>query len=262
MRTLRSFAKILDGQTVAVTGLALAATWMCLRYDFVAELPSALIGIAVIFPIVFSINSAYRRREEALSHLASAKAHAIAIAWAHRDWSAGDAERTGRGQALIERLFTALKEVFHAGPARSPEAVLEVYRVFSGLSRSHEALRAAGVTNSEVSRVNQYMRAVMIDFERLRNILDYRTPTALRAYSRIFLNSFPVLYGPYFAYLAVESTVAVGYVVALIYSLVLVSLDNIQEALEVPYGTVDEDDVDMDVTLHMRHILETTAEEG
>ena len=43
----------------------------------------------------------------------------------------------------------------------------------------------------------------------------------------------------------VESMPVVGYFVAVIYSVVLVSLDNIQEALENPYDTLDEDDVDV-----------------
>ncbi len=49
-------------------------------------MPSGLIGVAIIFPIVFSINAAYRRREEALRYFASLKAHCVAIFNAHRDW--------------------------------------------------------------------------------------------------------------------------------------------------------------------------------
>lgn len=262
MRTLKSFVRIVDHQTAIVTALALASTWVCLRFGFRAELPSALIGIAIIFPIVFSINAAYKRREEALKYLADAKGHAVAIAWAHRDWSGGDTEAARRGAERVEALFDALKEFFHAGTGGDRDRLSEVYRRFSELSASHEALRAGGVTAGEVSRANQYLRAVMIDFERMRNILEFRTPTALRAYSRVFLNSFPVLYGPYFASLATDSTPAIGYLVAVIYSLVLVSLDNIQEALENPYGTVDEDDLAVDLAGEMHRLLETTREPG
>jgi hypothetical protein len=75
----------------------------------------------------------------------------------------------------------------------------------------------------------------------------YRTPNTLRAYSQIFLNIFPILYAPYFANLCRESYAVVGYGVAIIYSVVLVSLDNIQEDLESPYDSVGADDVDLDV---------------
>jgi hypothetical protein len=255
MRTLKSFYRIIDRHTVVVTLLAVVSTWVCLRFDLDADLPSALIGVAVIFPIVFSINSAYRRREEALRHLADARAHAVAIAWAHRDWLGPDeAEHGRRGGELVGDLFAAIHRFFQTGTGAHPDELDEVYRRFSGLSASHEELRSAGMPANEVSRVNQYLRSVMIDFERMRSILEYRTPQALRAYSRVFLNSFPVLYGPYFAHLANESIPAVGYLVAVIYAVVLVSLDNIQEALENPYGTVDEDDVDVDVTEEIRRL--------
>lgn len=256
MRTLRSFFKIVDHQTVAVALLAVVTTWICIRYGIQAELPSALIGVAVIFPIVFSINAAYRRREEALKYLASAKAHAVAIAWAHRDWTGGEEELTRTGRRLVEELFDAMQSFFAGSTDGDPAALRRIYDKFSELSKSHEALRANGVPANEVSRANQYLRAVMIDFERMRNILQYRTPLALRAYSRIFLNAFPILYAPYFATLALESMPGVGYGVAVLYSVVLVSLDNIQEALENPYGTLDEDDVD--VGEELRGILEVS----
>lgn len=254
MTTLRSFGHILDRHTLAVTVLAVLSTWLCLRFGVVADLPSVLIGVAVIFPIVFSINAAYKRREDALSHLASAKGHAVAIAWAHRDWVGGDAELAGRGKERIAALFEAMREYFVTEGGR--EALVRVYRRLSDLSRSHEALRAAGVPANEVSRANQYLRAIVIDFERMRNILEYRTPMALRAYSRVFLNAFPVLFGPYFASIAIESSPAVGYLVAVVFSLVLVSLDNIQDALENPYDTVGEDDVDLDVTGELVELLD------
>ena len=255
MRTLRSFFRILDRHTAAVTGLSLLSTWLCLRYEILADLPSALIGVAIIFPIVFSINSAYRRREEVLKHLASAKGHAIAIAWAHRDWTGGDADHARRGRVLVEDLFATIREFFQRRSDPPPEALADVYAKLAALSRSHEELRASGVPANEVSRINQYLRAIVIDFERMRNVLEYRTPQSLRAYSRVFLNAFPVLFGPYFARLATESSLAVGYLVAITYSVVLVSLDNVQEDLENPYDMVGADDVRLDLSDEISRLL-------
>jgi hypothetical protein len=49
---------------------------------------------------------------------------------------------------------------------------------------------------------------------------------------------------------------AVGYGVAIIYSIVLVSLDNIQEDLENPFDREGEDDVDLDVAEQYRLLLD------
>ena len=77
MKCISAFFKIIDAQTIIVTLLAIVSTYICNRFEFYAPLPSSLLGIAIIFPIVFSINTAYKRREEALKYFASLKAHAV-----------------------------------------------------------------------------------------------------------------------------------------------------------------------------------------
>ncbi len=247
MTAVRNFLKILDIQTVLITILALISTYVCNRFGFYADLPWGLIGIAIIFPIVFSINSAYRRREEALKYFASLKGHAVAIFYAHRDWVKEDSQHAERVKKMINSLLRAIEEYFSSSPEKEEAAFGNVYAKLSRFSLSHEKLREADVPANEVSRLNQYLRQIIIDFEKMRNILLYRTPNTLRAYSQIFLNIFPILYAPYFANLCRESYAVVGYGVAVIYSVVLVSLDNIQEDLESPYDSVGADDVDLDV---------------
>ncbi len=70
---------------------------------------------------------------------------------------------------------------------------------------------------------------------------------ALRAYSHVFLNIFPILYAPYFAFIGKDSYAFVGFAIAFIYSIVLVSLDNIQENLENPFDGIGVDDIKLDV---------------
>jgi len=257
MRALSDFIKIIDLHTIVVTVLAVAATYLCGRFGCAANMPSGLIGVAIIFPIVFSINAAYKRREEALKFFSSIKAHAAALYYAHRDWLPGDGrEHAGRGQDLFGRLLTSMREYFRAPKSERETRFEDVYRVFSDFSRSHELMRQAGVPANEISRANQYLKIIMVEFERMKNILLYRTPITLRAYSRVFLNAFPVLFGPYFAYLAREYYSGVGYLVAVLYSLVLVSLDNIQEDLEIPFDAVGEDDIRLDVAGNYQAMFE------
>jgi predicted membrane chloride channel (bestrophin family) len=257
MKVLSAFLKIIDAQTVIVTLLAVASTYICNQFEFFANLPSGLIGIAIIFPIVFSINSAYRRREEALKYFASLKAHAAAISYAHRDWVPEDSSHLTRAIELKGNLLNAIRDYFSASADKEADQLRKVYDVFSNYSSSHETLRHVNVATGEISRINQYLRSMIIEFERMRNILQYRTPISLRAYSQVFLNIFPILFGPYFAKLCNDSYMAIGYGVAVIYSIVLVSLDNIQEDLENPFDSKGEDDVDLDVAEQYRLLLDT-----
>ncbi len=251
MLTLRHFIRIIDFQTLAVTFLALLSTWLCRRMGFGGDMPSGLIGVAIVFPIVFSINAAYRRRETALGLLSDLKAHALALYYIHRDWArptenGAQKEHQAGFRRLARELFEALKTCFRAKGEMAEESRAQIYGLFSRFSSSFEVLRREGMSAGEVSRANQYLRAMIIDFEKMLNILYYRTPLALRAYSRVFLNIFPIVFGPYFAYLGDKSHPAVGYGVAVAYSLVLVSLDNIQEGLENPFDGIGAEDVRLD----------------
>lgn len=262
MHVLRNFIRIQSTQTGVIILLSVGATYLCLRYNVAVELPTSLIGIAIVFPIVFSINAAYRRREEALRYFASLKAHAVALFYAHRDWlPENNNEHLSRARELIIRLLQAVRKGFII-PKEQEEDFQRVYQVFAEFSLSMEKLRTAGVSGSEISRANQYLRAMMIDFERMRNIFIYRTPTSLRAYSQVFINTFPVLFAPYFAYLSRESFFSLGFIVAAFYSLVLVSLDNIQERLENPFDEFGVDDVKLNVAEDYRKILISHLDES
>ncbi len=260
MKTIKDFISVVDMQTVIVSLLAVGSTFACKYFGIVAEIPTGLIGLAVVFPIVFSINAAYKRREEALKYFGGVKAHAVALYYAHRDWvpGEGDAEsdHCGRVRKIIEDLLAAIGEDLGQG-GRDAVGLRRVLGVFSRLSRSHEELRKAKVSGSEISRANQYVSKMMIDYERMRNIATYRTPVTLRAYSSVFLNLFPVAFGPYFASLCVksESFPAVGYMVAVLYSLVLVTLDNLQEDLEDPFDDLGADDIKLDVVEDYRPVI-------
>ncbi len=57
-KILKHFLQVIDLQTLIVTVMALGSTYVCLRFNILADIPAGLIGLAVVFPIVFSINAA------------------------------------------------------------------------------------------------------------------------------------------------------------------------------------------------------------
>lgn len=255
MNSVKHFLQLINGQTVIVALLALGSTYACLYFNISVELPTNLISVAVVFPIVFSINAAYQRREKALETFASIRSHLVAIYYAHRDWPPGDTQADAdRISQLIVNILQSLNQYFSSDQKQKADFE-QIYQLFSDVSRSNEELRAKGMSGSEVSRINQYLRTIMVDFERMRNILVYRTPISLRTYSHVFLTSFPILFGPYFAYLSLDNFWACGFLVALVYSLVLVSLDNVQDFLENPYDAIGADDVNLDILEDYQSIL-------
>ena len=119
-----------------------------------------------------------------------------------------------------------------------------VYGSFSALSQFIRVdLRQAGLATGEVSRCNQYLSKMILAFEQVKHIYQYRTPRTLRAFSDFFIPVLPILYGPYFANISKDFSAGLTYVMPVLFVLVLVSLDNIQEHLENPFDQVGQDEV-------------------
>jgi len=192
--TYRHFIKLIDLHLIGVVVASLAATGVCRATDFTLDLPVDIIGIAVIFPIVFSIAGAYERREYALRSFATLKANAVALYFAHRDWPRGPEGLDAGASQLVLQLLRDLDRYFSVPESEQPQALYQSYRTYDRLSLSIEEMRERGVSSTEVSRVNQYLRDIMSNFELMRNFSLYRTPMALRAYSRLFVTVLPVLF--------------------------------------------------------------------
>jgi hypothetical protein len=66
MNRLGSISLISNLKSLLIVALSVVSTWLCRRYGIEADFPLALVTMAVVFPIVFSIGGAYKRREAAL----------------------------------------------------------------------------------------------------------------------------------------------------------------------------------------------------
>ena len=245
MKKLKQILIIINLKTIIITILAVVSTYLCRRFGITANFPMTLIATAVVFPIVFSISGAYKRRENALAKYSSIKAHGRAIYFAARDWLENtDDEIQGRVRNLLGDLLVACRSLFLKPPEEMQEEEEEVYRVFSRLSAFiKEDLRGKGMPTGEVSRCNQFLSKMLIAFEDIKHIYQYRTPRTLSAFSDFFVTILPVVYGPYFAAVAKDYSIGLAYVMPVLFTTILVSLDNIQEHLENPFDQIGEDDI-------------------
>lgn len=253
---MRSFFLIINYKALILTALAVISSYVCSHIGLIAKFPDTLVGIAIVFPVVFSIGSAYNRRETALQRFSDFKGHAIAIYYATRDWPT-DKENDIHKQirALVNEMIVLMRCMFTAKhKAEWEQNERKIYAYFSQLSKLTVALRQYGVQSGEVSRINQYVSKMIIAFDNLKIIHIYRTPVTLRAYSKVFIYVFPILYGPYFASTFKDYSAHLEYVMPILYSFILVSLDNIQDHLEHPFDEIGEDDIRIDekeIIMHM-----------
>ena len=245
MITLKRALVLVTKKTIIITALAVLSTAICLHFGISAKFPMTLIATAIVFPIVFSIGGAYKRRENALTKYSSMKSHGRAIYFASRDWLEDtDEEVQARAKLLLGELLANCRELF-ANPVEDMSKYEDkVYRSFSQLSEYIKVdLRGRGLAGGEVSRCNQFLSKMMTSFEDIKHIYQYRTPRNLSAFSDFFVKVLPVLYGPYFVAIAEDYSTGLVFVMPVLFTIILVSLDNIQEQLENPFDQHGEDDI-------------------
>lgn len=235
---------IMNYKTVVIAAVAMFATWLCMRYNIKGDFPLTIISTAVIFPIVFSIGHAYKRREVTLDDYGTIKAHGRAIYFAARDWlPERSAEREADAKATLERLFAACRDLFKGEQKDMLANETEVYAAFSQVSEFIKRMRADGLPGGECSRANQYLSKMVVSFEHAKHVYQYRTPRSLRAFSDFFIIALPIIYGPYFAHEAATYHPSLAYIMPLLFAIILVGLDNIQLHLEDPFDQIGPDDV-------------------
>lgn len=246
MKRFKSIFLIINLKSLFIVTLSVASTHWCRRWGLTADFPLALVTMAVVFPIVFSIGGAYKRREAALDDYGALKAHGRAVYFAARDWLAErDDETVEACRRALWEVMDSVRQLFMGKVEAMPANEDRVYRSFSQLSLFVNGLRAKGLATGEVSRCNQYVSKMFHAFEHVKHVYQYRTPQTLRAFSDVFIVLLPVLYGPYFAQVGGEMSPGLEYVLPVLLSLILVSLDNIQDHLEDPFDQIGEDDVEI-----------------
>lgn len=244
MKFIRSVFLIINYKTLIVIFLSIVSTFLCERYNILANFPLTLISVAVVFPIVFSISGAYTRRESALKLYGTMKAHGRGLFFASRDWVPdSDDIYEIRLKKILKDLFVSCRDYFHCTGEDKSIKEKQVYFHFTQISVFIKDFRERGLPSGEVSRSNQYLSKIIDAYESMKHIYQYRTPRTLRSYSKIFVVLVPIVYAPYFAYLGDEIATWLSFVMPVMFSLVLVSLDNIQDQLENPFDEVGEDDI-------------------
>ncbi len=244
LQLLKSLYLIINHKTLIVTALAIFATWFCVRMDIHADLSLSMLSMALIFPIVFAINSAYLRREEALKFLAGIKGHCVSIFLAVKHW--GD-NKTAEENLLVKtslHLNNVLGEIKnYLITDKFEKFEFNVYHAISSLSKNLQDMRKV-LNASEMSRINEYVSMLIVDYEDLKTIREYRTPITLKTYSRLFIYTFPIMFSPFFAStISVFSIPVITYVMPAVYAFILISLINIQDHMEDPFDGIGEDDI-------------------
>ena len=231
----------INRKTLIALIIAAAAVFLAYRFNMSFDVDLTLLSIAIIFPLVFTIRSSFRRREKALEHLSQFRS-AIKTLYYFVSSSSLSAEEKKEIEGVLEEVsektITHLKN--HKNSIRDLDDQLnKVYHFIS----SNEAVLGKGLK----VKIFRYLNDLHESVDNLNAILVHRTPISLKAYCKIFIYVFPVIYTPTIIHsLGIDTNHMIAYVLVLLTEFVLISLYNIQDDLEYPFDAKGLDDIKLD----------------
>lgn len=255
---LKSLWSVMGLNTLVALVLAVSSMEISYRVGWHLDFPLTIVGIAVVFPIVFSIGGAYKRREAALVQYGIMKSSGRALVFATRDWNQPTpgtlSEESSHIKKRITNIFTVCVTLFRTTNQEDfNKQEKDIYQQFSMLSKEIEKFRGKNMSAGEMGRMHGYIHNFVNAFEILKHIYQYRTPRTLRLYSKIFIYITLLILGPHFASVMSDQTLWLAYTLPILFAMIFTGLDNIQEHLENPFDQIGEDDI----KIHPEKFLQT-----
>ena len=247
-------------RTLIAVLIAILATWMSYRFNLIFNLDLTIISVAVIFPLVFTLGSAFQRREKALEHLGRAKGALSAINYCFSFSKKISENEKEKIYADVKNVNKELLAFLCAESNDKSELIKSVSKIQHFITE-HRAI----IGKSLSLRVFRLMRDVIMGIENSISIKTHRTPFSIRAYCLMFIYAFPFFYAPsLIKNIQYQDTLFIDiindpvvpfldnnfapiiYGLNIVISLFLVSLYNVQEQIENPFDQVGIDDILLD----------------
>ncbi|MBN3520029.1 hypothetical protein JYB62_08435 [Algoriphagus lutimaris] len=243
---MEKYLIIINWRTFVVLAISAVTTHFTLVNNFQYNFGLTMISIAIIFPLVFSIKSAFRRREKALEHLARFRSALITVNACLQSQPKISEEEKAAVKADILAVSKSLRG--YLGPDPIP---LEKVRADAIKVSSYIQQRSSHMKYNASMKIQGFMGDVLSGIENTAAIKEHRTPASIRAYCLVFIYLYPIIYIPsvYFTLQegGSESNPWILYSLGMISTFILISLFNVQIQLENPFDQVGVDDVKLEM---------------
>ena len=238
---LNRYLIIINSKTLIAIGISIFVLFISEKYTIDYEIDLTLISIAIIFPLVFCIRSAFRRREKALEHLSQFRSNLITIEHYVKMSKLTDDKLNDLSRLLIKLESDFLKEL--SKPKIDLKKIdFNTEEIFRFLKTNEEEI-SGGIRQKAI----RFLRDVSDGQDNLIAIYLHRTPISLKAYCLIFIYLFPLVYTPTIIHKMGNDPDAMFLTsfVVLLSEFILISLYNIQDQMEYPFDDDGLDDIQL-----------------
>ena len=233
------YLSILNYRTLITLILSLIVPLVAYQFKVVYNIDLTLMSIAIIFPLVFTIRGAFRRREKALEHLSLYRAGLKTVENLIQFSPKIDDQVKLDGQSKINKLSNALYNHLTT-KNEDPSEFDNAYEGFLDYMRENSDT----ITGGSREKIFRFLKDVLDSADNLIAIHSHRTPISLKAYCLIFIYIFPVVYTPTIINkIGLENPSWLTFFIVVLSEFILISLYNIQDQMEYPFDDEGLDDI-------------------
>lgn len=236
------YLAIINHRTLITLLLSLLVPYSAYNFEIIYNIDLTLISIAIIFPLVFAIRGAFKRREKALEFLSLHRAAIKTISY----YFINSAKLTDEAKKEINEILNDLSNSFldHLSQSNynTDKIDSKTALIYQFIEKHNEEL-----SGGSKQKIFRFIKDVHVSQENLIAIHTHRTPISLKAYCLIFIYMFPVIYTPTIINkIGLENPMGLTYFVIILSEFILISLYNIQDQMEYPFDKDGLDDIKLD----------------
>jgi len=242
---VNKYLTIINTRTFLAVGMAALVTYVTIAKNFQYNFDLTMISLAIIFPLVFTIRSAFRRREKALEYLARFKAGLMTVDSCFQENRKITPEQKEEASNIVRNIAVHLVEYLGSVDSSPEKMNAEAAKVASFIRTNSEQ-----IGNATALKIYRFMKDVYQGLENVVAVKLHRTPISIRAYCLIFIYIYPIIYTPSL-YNRLHDGISnndswVLYTLSMFSTFILISLYNVQEQLENPFDQHGVDDIRLD----------------
>jgi len=222
--------------------ISFSVPFVSYHFGVIYNIDLTLISIAIIFPLVFAIRGAFKRREKALEFLSRFRSGLKTVQYLLLNASKLDDEKKETSKQLLITISSDFMR-YLAGDSHDTQKVDQnMENLFQFIDANSDAI--SGGTRQKIFR---FMKDVHEGQENLIAVHTHRTPISLKAYCLIFIYIFPLVYTPTIINkIGYDNPEWLTYFIIALSEFILISLYNIQDQMEYPFDEDGLDDIKLD----------------
>lgn len=226
-------------RTFLALAISQVAAYLAISYGIKFHLDLLLFGLCIVFPLHFSMQSAFKRRDRALEYFSLFKGGAMAVHYSFQIAEDLLPEKKKQATTLLKSVVNQLMQQLEYRIAGYSKLQGNLNELFSFVDANKEE-----ISKRNSLRIIRYLRDITESSAYLLSLVNHRTMAGLRFYSAFFIIIFPAIQAPIVLHNldGVLSPLLIHILLGFT-SIVLVTLNNFQTMIEYPFDSKGMDNI-------------------